>query len=342
MALRANRPTTKHKLEALLQAIEGLKPCRTISTAARSTVKQWDERQVDGLLAILQPVVTQPRTHEEQTQWRKSYNDVCNSLGEDPLSTLRKRLQAWHNRTTDLTKQENRQSAATTWTQQLHTILTKLLDDTETLEKSYTPVVTPQSVHNYRPSRREDGHGIQTRIADEQARIKDKEALERERAARKKKEDLERDRAALKKKEEDLASESRSLKAERDHSIEMSEDYTAETYLHLLLHMFDVPRKQFTYTTNMKQDNDETHREKIVDFYPAEHNFYIELYTDNKHDRDTFKSQESIMKLLRDCAFYFLIHERLINSTNSLLVDPRVTNVCFVLYQLKAADPPVT
>ena len=101
MALRANRPTTKHKLEALLQAIEGLKPCRNISTTARSTVKQWDERQVDGLLAILQPVVTE-RTPERRTQWLKSYNDVCNSLGKDPLDILKIRLQTWHTETTIL------------------------------------------------------------------------------------------------------------------------------------------------------------------------------------------------------------------------------------------------
>lgn len=294
MAVRANRLATKHRLEALLQSIEALKPGRKISTPAQhhldafnhpnpattlSTVRSWDERQLYGLLAILQPVVS-PAAPPHQ----KIYHDVCHQLGKEPLDNLYKRLYAWNTDVTLSTAPENTQNKPTTWTQQLHTILTQLLSDISTLRKSYRPVVVSRTIPK-----------------------------------------------------QDVESETRNLKAERDLRIETSQDYTAETYLHLILHMFDVPRKHFTYTTHMKQDfGDPDKREKIQDFYPPQHNYYIDLYTDTQHHRDHFQSQQNIKQLLHDCAVYLLIHERPVGSTNSLLVDQRATNLCCVLAALKA------
>jgi hypothetical protein len=294
MALRANRPTTKHKLEALLQSIEALRPCRNISMSSQhnldafnhpypattlSTVRSWDERQLYDLLAVLQPVVS-PAAPLHQ----KLYHDVCNQLGKEPLTNLYTRLHAWHTNTTQLTNQANTHNKPTTWTQQLRTILTQLLHDINTLKNAYRPVVVPYTIPN-----------------------------------------------------QDIESETRNLKAERDLHIETSQDYTAETYLHLLLHMFDVPRKHFTYTTHMKQDFDDPNkREKIQDFYPHQHNYYIDLYTDTQHHRDHFQSQPNIKELLNHCAVYLLIHERPVGSTNSLLVDQRATNLYCVLSVLKA------
>ena len=101
--------------------------------------------------------------------------------------------------------------------------------------------------------------------------------------------------------------------------------------------MFDVPHKHFNYTTNMKQDwDDPNKREKIQDFYPHQHNFYIDFYTDPDHHRDLFQAQQNISQLLHHCAVYLLIHERPVGSTNSLLVDQRATNLYCVLCALKA------
>ena len=100
--------------------------------------------------------------------------------------------------------------------------------------------------------------------------------------------------------------ETHSLIAKRILRIETAQDYTSETYLRLLLHMFDVPRKIFKFTRHMQKDWDDiTKREKIEDFYPPEHNFYIQLYTDPDNRRDLFQSEQNIQQLLRD-AFYSL------------------------------------
>ena len=87
----------------------------------------------------------------------------------------------------------------------------------------------------------------------------------------------------------------------------------------------------------MKSDFDDTNkREKILNFYPCDHNFYIQLYTDPDDCRGRFQTERDIQRLLDDCAVYFLSRERLVDSTSSLSVDPCATTLCNVLSGLKS------
>ena len=111
--------------------------------------------------------------------------------------------------------------------------------------------------------------------------------------------------------------EQRNIREEKKMILNLAYDYTSGTFLELLLHMFDVPRKAFEFTSDLVKTMEAyaiKAREKIVDFYPPETNYHLFLYTDPKNHRlDQQKNEENIT-FLHECAIYLL-------KTNNVMED---------------------
>ena len=235
--------------------------------------KTYHEEQLQGLLSIIQPLVSL-----KLEQRRQTYQNVIIALKQNkqtPEQCLKQKVEIFK---TDIEKNETEKSYPPTWSNKLLTLVCELHKDICDLITAQEPITNPS---NYVGEQYDEEH--------------------------------------------------RNLTATRQQGLVNARIYLAETYLVLLLHMFDVPQKEFEYTTTMKDDyGDRNKREQIEDFYPTEKNFYLHLYTDPGNRRLHYQSDEQNKSLLHQCAFYLLVND-------TMHVDDRATKMVNDLVSMKSA-----
>ena len=111
--------------------------------------------------------------------------------------------------------------------------------------------------------------------------------------------------------------------SDRALAVNTAHEHTCTTFLELLLHMYDVPRKVIYSAGECKE---------IQDFYPTEQNYRILLYNDTDNKRLEHQKNAENKKMLSQCAIYLFIDP---TDDGKVVVDERVLNLHKDLTALK-------
>ena len=110
--------------------------------------------------------------------------------------------------------------------------------------------------------------------------------------------------------------------------LETGYEFGVQSYLELLLHMFDVPRKE----------SDKGYSSHIIkDFYPAGKETHLPSYKDTDNRRRYYQESSDVMELVRDCAMLILQHNRLFSPILEVIVDPRAVKLTKDLKAMQSA-----